>query len=280
MKINLLHALLLVSLLFCRALAQAPAQAPGLKIATDEEITEDLKAAPCKNSERLEAVKKFFMKMGATESEILAEKVDGVQNVVLTKKGKTNETVIIGAHYDKVDKGCGAIDNWTGIVIIGNLYRTMRNTDTEKTFVFIAFDKEETGMVGSAVYAKSIPKEKRESYCGMINLDSFGFTYPQVFKEISNYKMTVAAQDLAKDLKMPLNLVSIAGASSDSSPFNEKGIPAITFTALSDNWKNYLHSANDKFENINVSSVRVGYYFLMQYATRLETEACSAFRNK
>jgi hypothetical protein len=186
------------------------AQTAELKLATEEELKEDLKLGPCKNRDRLEAVKMFFQKMGAAEGDIKAEKIKDVQNVVVTKKGKTDEIVIIGAHYDKVSDGCGTIDNWTGIVIIGNMYRTIRSIDTEKTYVFVAFDKEEVGLVGSAAMMKSIPKETRASYCWMINLDSFGFTYPQVLANASNSKMTATAKDLADELKMPFSSASLA----------------------------------------------------------------------
>lgn len=200
--------------------SSASAQTAETKYRTDEELREDLKLGPCKNSERLEGVKKFFHQMGAAESDISAERIKDVQNVIITKKGKTDETVIVGAHYDKVSDGCGTIDNWTGIVILGNLYRTLREFDTEKTYLFVAFDKEEIGLVGSAAMAKSIPKEKRASYCSMINLDSFGFSYPQVLANASTSKMTAVAKDLAAEIKMPFSNASLGGvADADSSSF-------------------------------------------------------------
>jgi Zn-dependent M28 family amino/carboxypeptidase len=219
--------------------------------------------------------------MGAAEADITAEKVKDVQNVVVNKKGKTAETVIIGAHYDKASDGCGAIDNWTGIVIVGNLYRSMRNADTEKTYIFVAFDKEEVGLVGSGVMASSIPKENRPSYCSMVNLDSFGFAYPQVLENASNPKMTAMAKDLAAELKMPFASASLAGmADADSSTFQAMGIPAITFHGLSNKWQHYLHSSNDKLENINSGSVAVGYNFLLQYLAKIDSAACGVFRDK
>lgn len=259
----------------------ASAQTVGIKFATEDEIKQDLKLAPCNNSERLEEVKKFFQKMGAAESEISAEKTKKVQNVIVTKKGKTSEIVIIGAHYDKVSDGCGAIDNWTGIVIIGNLYRTLRNAETEKTYVFIAFDKEEGGLHGSKAMAKSIPKESRPSYCSMVNVDSFGLSYPQVLENASSPKMTTAAKDLAAELKMPFSSASLSGlADSDSSSFKDKDIPAITFHGLSSSFQKYIHSSNDKVENINSSSVRLGYNFLFQYIKKIDSADCGVFRKK
>ena len=146
---------------------------------TEDNIKEDLKLNVCEDKERLAAVKLLFKKFGATDDEIIIEKFKNVENLVVTKKGKTGETVIVGAHYDKTSEGCGAIDNWTGIVIIANLYKTLRNFSTEKTYLFVAFGKEELGLVGSEAMARAIPKEKRAGYCSMVNFDSFGFNANQ-----------------------------------------------------------------------------------------------------
>ncbi len=63
-----------------------------------ESIQTDMQMHVCKNDERLESVKKIFKKMGAAENEMQIEKFDDVENLVVTKKGKTDQTVIIGAH--------------------------------------------------------------------------------------------------------------------------------------------------------------------------------------
>jgi Zn-dependent M28 family amino/carboxypeptidase len=233
----------------------------------------------CKNGDRLEAVKNLFRIRGATDDQIKVEKFDNVENLVVSKSGKTQETVIVGAHYDKVDDGCGAADNWTGLVIIANLFASLRNTETEKTIVFVAFGKEEQGLVGSHAMAKSIPKEKRLQYCSMINFDSFGFSYPQVLSNSSNSRMTKFAKELAAEVKMPFAEVSLAGvADADSTSFLNKDIPAITFHGLSSKWAEYLHSSKDKLENVNYQSVLVGYNFAALYLSKVDAKPCNAFR--
>src|SRR5205823_1677856 len=135
-----------------------------------------------------------------------------IQNLVVTKKGKSDETIVVSAHYDKVRDGCGAIDNWTGIVIIANIYRSLRDVDMEKTVLFVAFDKEELGLFGSNAMVKAIPKDRRDFYCSNINLDSFGFTYPQVLDNASTPKMAEMVKMLAEELKMPYAHASLEGA--------------------------------------------------------------------
>lgn len=274
---KLLLAVLIVSVLACAAHAQKAEP----KVATIEEITEDLKVAPCKNSERFEAAKRLFQKMGAADADIVIDGDKDLRNIVLTKKGSTAETVVIGAHYDKVSDGCGVIDNWSGIVVLANIYRTLSTVDTKKTYIFAAFDKEELGLYGSAAMVKGIAKESRAGYCSMVNLDSFGLGYPLILESASTPAMVKAAKDLAGELKVPIKGLSLEGsADADSSSFKNKGIPAITLSALTEDWPRYLHSSNDKLDNTNSASVRLGYQFALNYLMRIEAGACDMFRSK
>ncbi len=266
-------------LIICFCAAAAFAQTAAVKISTEDEIKEDLKLVPCKNGERLEAAKKLFQKLGAADEQIKIETYKDLKNLVVTKKGKTDEIIIVGAHYDKVSEGCGAIDNWTGIVIVANLYRTIKDLNTEKTYVFVAFDSEELGLLGSAAMAKAIQNEKRVSYRSMANFDSFGFTYPQVLNNASSAKMTKAAKDLAGEMKIPFANASLAGAAdADSTSFVKKDIPAITLHGLSNNWQDYLHGSKDQLENVNAQSVYIGYRYALNFLAKADAVSCEFFR--
>lgn len=100
---------------------QTPTIKTKIVISTQQETAQDIALAPCKNSERLEAAKALFIKLGASPNDIVVEKQDGVENLMIKKPGKSDETIVIGAHYDKVSAGCGAIDNWSGIVTIAHI---------------------------------------------------------------------------------------------------------------------------------------------------------------
>ncbi|MGI8670003.1 MAG: M28 family metallopeptidase [Aridibacter sp.] len=248
------------------------------KIATEDEIKSDIAKVKCKNSERLESVKELFREKGVKDEEIIVEDDDGVKNFIVVKKGKTDETIIVGAHYDEIGGGCGAIDNWTGIVIVANLYQTIKDFTTNKTYKFVAFDEEEKGLIGSRIMAKAIPKEDRAKYCSMVNFDSFGLTYPQATRNNSNKKLLELAEDMAKQMKMPFGKAAIANADSDSTSFQNVKIPAISFHGLNDKWQDYLHSHRDKVTNVNPTSVYFGYRFGLNFLAKLEAESCDAFR--
>ena len=273
MKIKIFFASILTLVLYVVSFGQA---APAKVDLAD--ITSEMQMHVCKNDERLDAAKSLFKRMGAADADLKVEDFGKVQNLTVTKKGKTDETVIIGAHYDKVSKGCGAIDNWTGLVIVANLYGTLKNYQTNKTYIFVAFGNEEGGLVGSNAMAKAIPKEDLGRYCSMINFDSFGFAYPQVMTNTTTPKMAKFADHLAKEIKMTFHEGPIGGADADSSSFVNKDIPAITFHGLSDKWQEYLHSSKDKVENVRPESVLMGYNFGLLLVSRIDQGACGMFR--
>ena len=246
---------------------------------TEQSIKVDLDRVVCRDKERIEAVRQIFISKGANADDIVFAESKKVRNIIVTKKGKTSDIIVIGAHYDKVPDGCGAIDNWTGIVVLANLYAAFAPVETDKTLVFAAFGREEEGLIGSREMVKSIAKENRLKYCSMVNLDSFGLHYPQVLTNASNAKMTKFAKEIAAEVKMPFTEASLAGsADADSSSFLDGGIPAITFHGLSNKWPEILHSSNDKLEKVNIRAVYVAFQFAALYLNRLEPRPCAVFR--
>ncbi|MDQ2745944.1 MAG: M28 family metallopeptidase [Acidobacteriota bacterium] len=252
------------------------AQQSNSPVSTEEALTESVKLAPCEAKERLAAVKKLFAAMGVKDDEMSVEKYDkdSLANIVVRKKGKSADTIIIGAHYDKTADGCGAIDNWTGISIVAHLLKTLRQVETEKSYIFVAFDKEENGLFGSDAMAKAIPKENRAQYCAMINFDSFGFTVPFALQNASSSKLTAIAKKVGEENQFKLVEVAFYDADADSSSFKSRSIPAITFSGLDANWQKYLHSKNDQLEKIDMRSVYLGYRFGLLFAVKLDSMNC------
>lgn len=247
-------------------------------LATIEDIKEDLKTAPCEDVDRLDAVKTVFKKMGASDEDLKVQAFDEGENLIITKKGKTDETVIIGAHFDKTSKGCGVIDNWSGIVIIANLYRRINSITPNKTYKFVAFGEEEKGLIGSKAFANSIPKDERKNHCAMINFDSFGFTYPQALGNASDESLIKIAKETSEDLEFKFGSQEVVGANSDSASFREIDVPAITFHGLSNNWKDYLHQDKDQQNNLKPESVYAGYIFSLKFLAQIDQADCGAFR--
>ena len=243
-------------------------------------VEESIKNVPCKTLERKDAVKKLFLEAGAQEKDIAFETFDKDKsaNAVVRKAGKSKETIVIGAHYDRTSTGCGVTDNWSGVTIIAHIFRTIRDMNTEKSYVFAAFDREEEGLRGSREMVKGMSEADRANVCSMVNFDSFGQAYPMALRNASNSKMVKFAEDLAKESKVNFTAVAIEGASSDSASFVEKKIPAITLSGLSSNWQDILHTSNDKVEKVNIDSVYMGYRFGLVFISKLDRLSCGEFR--
>src|SRR5215470_8640669 len=279
-KLSLLPCLILICC--SSAFAQEAEGASKLRISTPEEIRSEFDSVPCKNGDRLKAVKALFEKMGAKTEEITVEKVRGVENVVIRKAAAKDspEKIIIGAHYDKVIAGCGAIDNWTGVVAVAHIYRAVKDLSLKKNIVFAAFGREEEGLVGSSAMAGAIKKEQVAEYCAMINIDSLGLGMAQVADNMSNKKLVDLAESLAKDMKAPFTHGPIAGADSDSTSFNRKGIPALTIHAMTNDWPKILHTNNDNPSKVNHESVYLGYRLALALLIRVDEADCQSFRDE
>jgi len=279
-KLSLLPCLILICC--SSAFAQEAEGASKLRISTPEEIRSEFDSVPCKNGDRLKAVKALFEKMGAKSEEVTVEKVRGVENVVIRKAAAndTPEKIVIGAHYDKVIAGCGALDNWTGIVTVAHIYRTVKDLPLKKNIVFTAFGREEEGLVGSSAMAGAIKKEQVAEYCAMINIDSLGLGMAQVADNMSNKKLVDLAESLAKDMKAPFTHGPIAGADSDSTSFNRKGIPALTIHAMTNDWPKILHTNNDNPSKVNPDSVYLGYRLALALLIRIDQADCQSFRDE
>lgn len=251
----------------------APSKVSGL-----EDIQKDFAAVPCEDKERLAAVKALYEKAGAAPADIKIEQFDNVENLVVVKPGASAEKIVVGAHYDKTADGCGAIDNWTGQVALTHLYQTLRDIPLKKTLVFVAFGREEKGLVGSRAMTKAIPDDQLPQYCAMINIDSLGLGPPQVADNMSSKALATFTGELAKEMEIPFAHASIGRANSDSSSFVAKKIPAVTIHGLNNDWSKVLHSSRDQASKVNAASVYLGYRLALGMVVRLDQAACNAYR--
>jgi Iap family predicted aminopeptidase len=254
------------------------AQQSRITLSTPEQIEAEFGSVPCKNEERLDAVKSLFLKMGALPSEVSAGEFENVENLIIRKEGTSKELIVLGAHYDKVPDGCGALDNWTGIVTLAHVYKSLKNVPLEKTLLFVAFGKEEKGLIGSRAMAAAIPKDQVALYCAMINVDSLGLAVPQVDDSVSSASLEALAADLAREMKIPFGHARIPNAMADSIPFLAKKIPAVTLHGMTNEWPKILHSRWDQPAKVKPESVYLGYRLALAMVNRMDRSSCSAFR--
>jgi Iap family predicted aminopeptidase len=249
-----------------------------LSLSTLEQVKEDAIEVNCNNDERLNAVHALFEKMGAQASDIVIEKIRNVENVILRKQGSSEGLIVIGAHYDKASVGCGAVDNWSGIVAMAHVYRSLRNFPANRSLILVAFGKEEKGRVGSKAMVEAIDKAQSQQYCAMINFDSLGLGVPQVMENISSKKLTIRVAEVAKRMEMPFAKGALYGPDSDSSSFIEKKIPAVTIHGVAGDFLKVIHTPNDQPKAVKAESVYLAYRLALSLTIEIDKCRCDEFR--
>ncbi len=168
-------------------------------------------------------------------------------NVIGTLQGKSDETIVLGGHYDTVAAGPGAGDNGSGTATILELARVMASKpQLQHTLVFIAFDAEELGLLGSRAYVNELSNAQLQKIRAMLNFDMLGAGGgPLILMGDGNVSLLArsSAQQLnidARNAQMPAN------AGSDHESFARRGVDTVFFM------RNYnlLHTPEDTIDQI------------------------------
>lgn len=97
-----------------------------------------------------------------------------VRNIIVTKPGLTSEYIIVCGHYD-TRNGPGASDNGSGVAAILETARLIKDLNTNRTVVFINFDREEDGFKGSSYHVfKHLGDTIDTNLYMVLNIDQIG----------------------------------------------------------------------------------------------------------
>ena len=159
-------------------------------------------------------------------------------NVIGVLKGTSDKHVVIGAHMDHLgvdgdgDAYNGADDNASGTTAILELAEAFGKSKTKPkdTIVFIAFNAEELGLLGSKHYV-SDPLLPLDDCKLMINLDMVGrLRGTTVTAQGGNLSRSVTQLVDKLDDNYPFDVnITAAGNRSDHAPFNWNGVPVLFF---------------------------------------------------
>ena len=101
--------------------------------------------------------------------------VDGIgENIIVTKNSSidTKKNLIISAHYDSAEDSVGANDNGSGVAVVLELARILKDTEIPYNIKFILFSGEEKYMLGSRWYVGKLTEDERKQIIGVINIDT------------------------------------------------------------------------------------------------------------
>jgi hypothetical protein len=192
-----------------------------------------------------------------------------VNNVLAYLPGKTDEYVIIGAHYDHLGRGNfdslapsmigkihpGADDNASGTAGVLELARLLapQKGQLQRGILFASFAGEELGLLGSAAWVKE-PTRPLDKAVAMLNMDMIG--------RIKDQKIYIGGVGTGSSLKETVEKAQANSgfkieyspggySASDHTSFVTKKIPVLFF--FSGLHSDY-HKPSDTWEKINPES--------------------------
>lgn len=217
------------------------------------------------NAVRADLLQKLFAEAGCPPEQLALSKVSGskLPNIICSLPGTSPDTIVVGAHYDKAGgQGQGAVDNWTGSVLLTALYQSLASNERKFTFMFVGFSDEEKGLVGSKSFVKDL-KANRLNVRAMVNIDSVGMEPTKVWVTRADKRLLEWAGSVAASLGTPLKGISVDQVGdSDSHPFIQKKIPVIDFHSLSQENIGVIHSKKDQLAAVNPVHYDRTYFFL------------------
>lgn len=188
-------------------------------------------------------------------------------NVILDIPGETEEYIAFTAHYDSTHLSVGVYDNMSGSAGLLYLAEYFSKNPQRYSLRFIWCGSEERGLLGSKYYCSD---EKRLEKCVMnINLDMIGclmgkfITCVSGEEKLSNYIASMSAE-----LGFP-NEVSLGVYSSDSTPFADKNIPAISFARNAQRSMAGYHDRYDVLDVMSSEQMEEDFAFVLAFAKRM-----------
>lgn len=192
-------------------------------------------------------------------------------NLVWVLPGTSSTRIVVGGHYDLVTKGIGAVDDWSGAVMLPSLYQSLKSKPRSDTFVFIAFAGEEGGLLGSRAYVKQLSAEERTLIHAMVNLECLGTSPPKVWASRADKRLLAFYAHLAPGMGIKAEASNVDRLGDDDShPFLDAKIPVITIHSITQDTIRILHSAADNLKAIHAADYYDAYRLSANYLALLD----------
>ena len=211
-------------------------------------------------------------------------------NVVGFIDNQAENTVIIGAHYDHLGYGAegslyrgdtkeihnGADDNASGVGVLLDLAKKLKDTNKGNNYLFITFSGEEMGLLGSNYYAKN-PTVSNDKANYMINMDMVGRLKADSTLAVYGvgtspiFKQTLKAHN--QKFKLVQNESGVGP--SDHTSFYNVDIPVLHF--FTGQHEDY-HKPSDDFDKLNYDGMSTISNYIFEVITDLNDNGKLAFR--
>jgi hypothetical protein len=210
-----------------------PAQRFRFTPADKSVVLQRVADAPASNKARESRIKDLFEQAGCSGAALTEQPVAGsdTPNLICRLNGTSDETIIVGAHYQHDPSAGAARDNWSAASLLPSIYQSVAGQRRHHTLLFIAFADNGNGQGGAGFYAGHMTQREVAQTEALLNLDVLGLSPTKVWTHNSDKDLVHDLIVVAYLLKLPLSQVDIVD-SSPTGPFEAKQIPLITIHSL------------------------------------------------
>ncbi len=173
------------------------------------------------------------------------ESVASSQNVVAEIPGRTDEWLVLSAHYDSTPLSRGAYDNMSGCIGLLGIMEALRGKAPLRYGLrFLFCGSEEVGLLGSKAYTAAHEQEL-EKIALNINLDMIGTCMGRFIACVSaENRLLHYLQYFCAQRGWSLYARKVV-YSSDSTPCADRGVPALSFARIAPKSQATIHNRYD-----------------------------------
>ncbi len=213
-----------------------------------------------------------IVKSGAKTAKIVIDEEeyeDNSRDVVAEIPGTSDEWIALTAHYDSTSLSHGSYDNMTGCIgLLGIMEEMAKTAPNRYGLRFIFCGSEERGLLGSKAYVKKHEKELDKCVLN-INLDMIGSIMGKFISCVTaEERLTGYISYIASEIGFGIDAHS-GVYSSDSTPFADQGVPAVSFARLAANTLAPIHNRYDTPAVVSEKQCAKDIEFLSYFTDRM-----------
>ena len=189
-------------------------------------------------------------------------------NVILDMPGEIDEYIILTAHYDSTSLSQGAYDNMSGSVGLLGIAEYFRDHSHRYGLRFVWCGSEERGLLGSKAYVET-HEDALKSIALNINLDMIGCIMGKFAACCTTEEAAVNyIKYMSNEVGFPVHVYQDV-YSSDSTPFADKGVPAISFARWAPHNTATIHNSYDTIALMSGKQMAEDIDFLVAFTERM-----------
>ncbi len=194
------------------------------------------------------------------------EETEGMsRNVVAELPGERDEWIVLTAHYDTTSLSHGSYDNMSGCIGLLEVLDALKGKKHRYGVRFVFCGSEERGLLGSKAYVEAHAGEL-DRIALNINLDMIGTAMGRFAACCtSEEKLVSYLQYLCSMEGWGIHVYS-GVYSSDSTPFADKGVPAVSFARQANPAQASIHNRYDRRHLLSLKQLHEDGLFVARFA--------------